>query len=69
MNAFSAGVTNRTSPEDAAAEAWVAITDSSDRLRYPVAAYARPLLAARRLFGDGAVMRFMHSRWLGKGTS
>jgi NAD(P)-dependent dehydrogenase (short-subunit alcohol dehydrogenase family) len=65
MNAFSAGVSKRTTPEDAAAEVWAAITDTSERLRYPVAAYARPLLAARRLVGDGAMMRFMHSRWMG----
>ena len=67
MNAFSAGVTTRTSPADAAAEVWAAIADPSDRLRYPVAAYARPLLAARRVFGDLRVMRFMHRRWMGKG--
>ncbi|MDO8880404.1 MAG: SDR family oxidoreductase [Coriobacteriia bacterium] len=66
MNAFSRGVTDRTSPADAAGEVWVAITDSSDRLRYPVAAYARPLLAARRLLGDRRVMRFMHRRWMGR---
>lgn len=65
MNAFSAGITKRTSPEDAAAEVWMAITDRSDRLRYPVAAYARPLISARRWLGDRAVMRFMHTRWMG----
>ncbi len=66
MNAFSRGVTNRTSPADAAGEVWVAIMDASDRLRYPVAAYARPLIAARRLLGDQRVMRFMHRRWMGR---
>jgi NAD(P)-dependent dehydrogenase (short-subunit alcohol dehydrogenase family) len=65
MNAFSEGVTKRTSPEAAAEEVWRVILDGSDRLRYPVAAYARPLLAARRLVGDQAFMRFMHGRWMG----
>ena len=65
MNAFSEGVTKRTSPEHAAEEVWRAILDDSDRLRYPVAAYARPLLAARRLAGSQAFMRFMHGRWMG----
>jgi NAD(P)-dependent dehydrogenase (short-subunit alcohol dehydrogenase family) len=64
MNRFSAGVSSRTSPADAAVEVWKAILDPSDRLRYPVAAYARPLLAARRLLGDLRVMRFMHGRWM-----
>jgi len=66
MNAFSDSITKRTSPEGAAEEIWAAITDTSDRLRYPVAAYARPLLAARRIFGDLAFMRFMHKRWMGE---
>jgi NAD(P)-dependent dehydrogenase (short-subunit alcohol dehydrogenase family) len=66
MNRFSEGVTKRTSPERAADEVWAAIVDSSDRLRYPVAAYARVLLAARRVFGDLLFMRFMHKRWMGK---
>jgi NAD(P)-dependent dehydrogenase (short-subunit alcohol dehydrogenase family) len=66
MNRFSEGVTKRTSPEDAAEEIWRAIGDSSDRLRYPVAAYARPLIAARRLVGDRRLMRFMHTRWMGR---
>ncbi len=42
-----------------------AILDESDLLRYPVAAYARPLLAARALLGPQRVMRFMHRRWMG----
>ena len=31
-----------------------------------VAAYAGALIAARRLVGDRAFMRFMHSRWMGR---
>lgn len=65
MNAFSDGVQKRTSPEAAAEEIMRAILDESDRLRYPVAAYARPLLAARALLGPQRVMRFMHRRWMG----
>jgi len=63
MNAFLDGIKKRTSPEDAADEVWRAIMDPSNRLRYPVAAYARRLLRARALFG-GAFMRFMHGRWM-----
>lgn len=63
MNAFLAGIKNRTTPDDAADEVWRAIMDKSSRLRYPVAAYARGLLRARALFG-GAFMRFMHGRWM-----
>lgn len=69
MNTFSQGVTHRTSPADAAGEVWTAIMDPSDRLRYPVAAYARMLIAARRLLGDQQVARFMHRRWMGRGSS
>lgn len=65
MNAFSDGIRKRTPPEAAAAEIMHAILDESDRLRYPVAAYARPLLAARVLLGPQRVMRFMHRRWMG----
>lgn len=66
MNAFSEGVTKRTSPQDAADQVWRAIMDPSDRLRYPVAAYARSMLALRRLVGNQRFMRFMHGRWVGK---
>lgn len=65
MNRFSEGITRRTSAEAAADEIWKAILDPSDRLRYPVAAYARTLLAARRVMGDTWFMRFMHKRWMG----
>mgnify|MGYP001062647682 CR=1 FL=1 len=66
MNAFSAGVTKRSTPAEAAAQTWAAITDPSDRLRYPVAAYSGALIAVRRLVGDRVFMRFMHSRWMGR---
>lgn len=65
MNEFSAGVKKRSTPEETAEEVWRAIMDPSDRLRYPVAAYARPLLALRRLLGDRAYMKFFHRRWVG----
>lgn len=67
MRAFEASIANRTTPQQAAEEIFVAITDTSDRLRYPVAAYARPILLARRFLGERAVMRFFHSKWMGGG--
>ncbi|MCJ7795414.1 MAG: SDR family oxidoreductase [Thermoleophilia bacterium] len=63
MLASERSIAKRTSPEDAAEELWQAVTDSSDRLRYPIAAYARRLLAARRLLGDQRFMRWGHGRW------
>jgi len=66
MNAFGAGVKKRTAPADAADEVWAAIMDPSDRLRYPVAAYARFLLRLRAVLGGQRFMRLMHSRWMGK---
>lgn len=65
MLEFERGITDRTSPEQAAGEVWAAVSDPSDRLRYPVAAYARPIIAARRWLGDQRVMRFFHGRWMG----
>ena len=66
MLAFEHRITNRTTPEDAAAEIAEAIDDDSDRLRYPVAAYARPIIRARRLLGDQRMMRIFHKRWMGE---
>ena len=65
MAAFERGISKRSSPDDAAQEIYDAITDESDRLRYPVAAYAKTLLRARRLIGDQRFMRFFHGRWMG----
>lgn len=65
MNAFGRSVKKRTSPTDAADEVWEAIMDPSDRLRYPVAAYARFLLRLRALLGSERFMRVMHPRWMG----
>lgn len=67
MLRFEQGIANRTSPADAAEEIHAAILDPSDRLRYPVAAYARPMLRAQRLFGADRLMRFFHRRWTGGG--
>lgn len=67
MRAFESSIGSRTSPDDAALEVWRAITDDSDRLRYPVAAYARPILAARRALGDRLLMRYFHKQWMGGG--
>ena len=66
MRAFEATIAKRTTPEDVAVEIAAAIADRSDRLRYPVAAYARPLVRARRVFGGQSIMRFFHHRWMGK---
>ncbi len=66
MIAFEANIGKRTSPGDAAREIRDAVLDESDRLRYPISAYARPLIAARRWFGEMRVMRFFHDRWMGR---
>lgn len=63
MRAYERSITKRTPPEDAAEELWRAVTDESDRLRYPIAAYARSLLTARRLLGDQRFMSLGHGRW------
>ena len=65
MLRFEQGIANRTTPADAADEIRAAILDPSDRLRYPVAAYARPMLLAQRLLGSQRLMRFFHGRWTG----
>jgi hypothetical protein len=65
MLRFESGVTGRTTPETCAEEIARAIAGKGDRLRYPVAAYARPLVTARRWLGGQFVMRFFHERWMG----
>lgn len=65
MRNFEASITERTTPEQAADEILAAVLDDSDRLRYPVAAYAKPMIAARRALGDRLTMRFFHGRWMG----
>ena len=65
MIAFEAGVKDRTAPAEAAAQAYDAIADDSDRLRYPVAAYARALVGARKVLGGQNEMRLFHKRWMG----
>jgi len=62
MNALRAGIKRRTTPTDAADDVWRAIMDPSDRLRYPVSAYARPLLIARALLGGQRFIRLLHNR-------
>lgn len=64
-NDFRARLKRRSTPEDAALAVWNVITDPSDRLRYPVAAYAKPLLAARGLIGGQRFMNLMHRRMIG----
>jgi NAD(P)-dependent dehydrogenase (short-subunit alcohol dehydrogenase family) len=66
MLAFERAIPKRSSAEKAAAEILSVITDNSDRLRYPVAAYARALLVTRRLLGDQLSMRLFHERWMGR---
>lgn len=65
MLRFEAGITDRTTPEACAEEIARAIADKSARLRYPVAAYARPIVTARRWLGGQFMMRFFHKRWMG----
>lgn len=62
---FERRVTRRTRPEEAAEELWVVVNDTSDRLAYPIAAYARSLLLARRLIGETRFLRIAHGRWFG----
>lgn len=66
MRVFEASITDRTTPEECAREIFAAIEDDGDRLRYPVAAYAKVIAGARRWAGDQAEMRFFHERWMGK---
>jgi len=65
MRAFEASITDRTTPDGCAQQVWDAVNDPSDKLRYPVAAYAKPIVSARRWLGDLRVMRFFHKRWMG----
>lgn len=65
MLRFERTISNRSTAKQAAEEIRAAILDPSDRLRYPVAAHARPMLRARRWLGEQRVMRFFHKRWLG----
>lgn len=67
MRAFEASITDRTTPDACAREILSVVEDDGDRLRYPVAAYARAIAGARRWAGDQAEMRFFHERWMGKG--
>jgi NAD(P)-dependent dehydrogenase (short-subunit alcohol dehydrogenase family) len=59
-------VSKRTSPEDAADELYKAVIDDSDRLRYPIAAYAATLITARRVMGDRLFTRWAHKRWFAR---
>jgi hypothetical protein len=65
MRGFERSIRKRTTPQQCAEEIYRAITDDSDRLRYPVAAYARALSRLRRLAGAEAFMRLFHPRWMG----
>ena len=65
MLRFEAGIKDRTTPEACAEEIAAAIADDSDRLRYPVAAYAGAIVRAVRMLGGQPVMRFFHRRWMG----
>lgn len=64
MVGYESSIKDRTSPEEAAVEVFRAITDDSDRLRYPVAAYAKTLTRGRRLLGSQRMMGFLHGRWM-----
>lgn len=63
---FEGSIKNRTSAEDAAIEIERAILDDSDRLRYPVAEYARPIITGRRILGAQRMLRLFHDRWMGR---
>ncbi len=61
---YETSIKKRSSPEKTAEEVYAAVTDDSDRLRYPVAAYAGLLIKVRRWLGAQRMMRFLHGRWL-----
>lgn len=61
---FESSIKNRTSPEGAAAEVFRAVTDESDRLRYPIASYAKTLTRSWRWVGADRMMRFLNGRWM-----
>jgi NAD(P)-dependent dehydrogenase (short-subunit alcohol dehydrogenase family) len=63
---FEARISRRTRPEEAAEELWVVVNDASDRLTYEIAAYAGPLVSARRVLGDNRFLRIAHKRWFGR---
>jgi len=65
MLEYETSIKKRSSPEQTAEEVFEAVTDDSDRLRYPVAAYASRLVKARRWLGAQRMMEFLHGRWLG----
>ncbi len=64
---FEARISRRTPPEEVADDLWTIVNDSSDRLAYPVAAYSRLLLTARRVLGESRFVRTAHGRWFGRG--
>lgn len=66
MLSFEETIADRTTPEVCATQIARAIDDDSDRLRYPVAAYASAIVRGRRVLGGQRLMRFFHARWMGK---
>lgn len=65
MRAFEQTISDRTTPEACAVEIARALDDDTDRLRYPVAAYASAITRGRRALGGQRLMRFFHARWMG----
>lgn len=61
---FTREITARTTPDAAAADVFRIATETSDRLRHPIASYARFLVGARRLLGDLTMMRFVRRNWM-----
>jgi len=64
MDHFSRTVDKQSTPAEAADEVWAAVTDPSDRLRYPIAAWAKLLLRFRRIAGEQVFMENFHKRWM-----
>ncbi|MDO8963022.1 MAG: SDR family oxidoreductase [Coriobacteriia bacterium] len=63
--AFTDGITARTTPDDAADLMFRIATDTSDRLRYPIASYAGFLVNLRRFMGEQFQMRLVNRDWMG----
>lgn len=56
----------RTPPSETARDIYSALTDGSDRLRYPISAFAAPILFARRALGEQFMIRYFHRQFLGR---
>ena len=64
MDRFSRTVPRKSTPDEAAEEVFRAVTDPSDRLRYPIAAWSKLLLRFRSVVGEHRFMETYHKMWM-----